>query len=89
MESKKILVCWVILGQGVPISVEFIVSVREIFWKATPFPWILYRIIEKRVEPKGVEECICYQRSYNLGLKWFHIKLGLTLAIEIKHQQNI
>jgi hypothetical protein len=36
-----------------------------------------------------MEECICYQRSYSLGLKWFHIKLGLTSSIEIKHQQNI
>ena len=38
------------------------------------------------MEPKGVEEYICYQRSYSLGFKWFHTKLGLTLAIEIKHQ---
>ena len=35
---------------------------------------------------KAWKEHICYQRSYNLGFKWFHIKIGLTLAIEIKHQ---
>jgi hypothetical protein len=38
------------------------------------------------MEPKGVEDGFCYQRSYSLGFKWFHIKLGLTSAIEIKHQ---
>ena len=41
------------------------------------------------MKPKGVEECICYQRSDGLGFKWFHIKLGLTSAIEIKHQHMI
>ena len=33
-----------------------------------------------------MEDCICYQTSYSLGFKRFHIKLGLTSAIEIKHQ---
>ena len=35
------LLCWVILGQGVPIFMEFMDSVRAICWKGTPFPWRL------------------------------------------------
>ena len=50
---------------------------------------IMHLRLRKQVEPKGVEECICYERSYSVGLKWFHIKLGLTSTIKIKHQQKI
>jgi hypothetical protein len=67
--------------------VDLIDSLNTICWK-TPHSRGHNNptLFEKQTEPKGVEDCICYQKSYSVGFKWLHIKLGLTSAIEIKHE---
>ena len=46
-------------------------SLNSICWNGTPFPWRLQPNLVQGKKPKGVEECVCYQRSCSVGSNGF------------------